>query len=451
MNDDVSVGVLGAGISGLTVAHALQREGISTVVYEKSDEVGGAIQTAESEGWLVEEGPNTLVVKSREVWQLLTDLGLDDRMITASEIAKKRFIVKNGRPVAIPMSLGKFLTTPLISTAAKLRLFKEPFIPASDKDDESVASFIKRRIGQQPLDYGINPFVSGIYAGDPEKLSVKHTFPTLWELEQQYGSLVTGLFKKERPKNKPKRAMISFRGGNQALPKTLAHSLNGAVKTSATISSAAKQKNKWIVSGNSSDRSFEAQHDCLVSTLPTYLLADIFDSGLFTDFAEIPYAPISVLGLGFKASQVAHPLDGFGMLIPEVENFKTLGVLFSSTLFPGRAPDDHVLLTCFIGGARNPEAAGYPKEKLIDLVTSELGSLLDIQLPPVFTHHKHWEKAIPQYPVGYDHFLSVMGTIEEQNRGLYLEGNFRGGVSVPDCITSALETSQKVLSFLGVT
>jgi len=448
MNNDTTVGILGAGISGLTAAFALQKEGISTVVYEKSDEVGGAIQTVEKDGWLVEEGPNTLMVKSQEVWQLLDDLVLDSQMVQANEVAKKRFVVKNRKPVAIPMSLGKFLSTSLITAKAKFRLFKEPFIPATEQEDESVASFIERRLGRQPLDYGINPFVSGIYAGNPRELSVKHTFSMLWELEQQYGSIVKGMFKKDRPKDRPKRAMISFREGNQTLPYALAHSLKRSIKTSTAVTSVKKRKNKWLVSGSSSGQSFENKHDYLISTIPSYALPDLFESQSFIDLAKLPYAPISVLGLGFEANQVGHPLDGFGMLIPEVENFKTLGVLFSSNLFPNRAPDNHVLLTCFIGGARNPEIASQPKEKLISLVSSDLKDLLDINASPVFSHHKYWEKAIPQYPVGYDRYLSLMGKIEEQNPGLFLQGNFRGGVSVPDCITSAFETAQKILAFL---
>ena len=191
-----------------------------------------------------------------------------------------------------------------------------------------------------------------------------------------------------------------------------------------------------------------ANHDCIISTLPAHTLPSIFDIETFGDLADLPYAPLSVLALGFKTEQIDHPLDGFGMLIPEVENDHLLGCLFSSTLFPGRAPEGHQLLTCFIGGARNPELALKSQEKLQEITLKELNKLLGITGKPTFAHHKQWQKAIPQYEVGYNHVLSVIKEIEKEYRGLYLGGNFRGGVSVPDCISSGFETAQKVDSYL---
>jgi len=449
MSESVSVGILGAGISGLSIAYALEKAGIPITVYERSAEVGGAIHSVEKNGWLIEEGPNTLMIKSREVWDLLDDLGLEREIVEANKVAKKRFVVKDKNPVAIPMSAGNFLTTPLISAGAKLRLFKEPFVKASDQEDESVAEFIKRRIGRQPLDYGVNPFVSGIYAGDPKKLSIKHTFSALWDLEQQYGSIMKGMLKRGRTESRPKRAMISFQKGNQVLPKAMAKALKHPVKTSYTISSIKKSKDAdWVITGTSPDKAFEARHQCLVSTLPTYVFGELFEPEFVGELAHLPYAPVSVLGLGFNADHIDHPLDGFGVLIPEVENFNTLGALFSSTLFPNRAPKEHELLTCFIGGARNPELARKSTKKLSEIVLDELSRLIGIRGEPVFQHQKYWQKAIPQYTVGYDRYLAAMNKIEGQNPGLYLQGNFRKGVSVPDCISSGFETAQDVLSFL---
>src|SRR5699024_5873581 len=185
---------------------------------EQADSVGGAIKTRHSGDWLVEEGPNTLMVKSHLIWQLLEELNLNAKIVEANSLAKRRYIVKNNHPVPLPDSVLSFLKTPLFSPAAKMRLLKEPFIAASSEEDESIASFIRRRLGKDPLNYAVNPFVSGVYAGTPNKLSVKHTFSALWELEQQYGSLFKGLLKKERSKDKPKRTLISFTEGNQLLP-----------------------------------------------------------------------------------------------------------------------------------------------------------------------------------------------------------------------------------------
>jgi len=447
-NKKTSVGILGGGISGLSTAYALAQQGIKATVYEKRSEVGGVIHSVQQNGWLVEEGPNTLMVKDQSTWDLLDQIGLNDPMVEANQIAKKRYVVKNGSPVALPSSLGSFLSTPLLSTGAKLRLFKEPFVAPSVQQDESIAQFIRRRLGKQPLDYGVNPFVSGVYAGDPKELSVKHTFSSLWKMEQQHGSIAKGFFKRDRSKTSAKRTLVSFEEGNQMLPKAMAASLSEPVSTSTTVKSAKRDGERWLLSGDVDGTSFEHQHDFLISTLPTHVLPEVFGAQSFEELSELPYAPVSVLALGFKREQIKHPLDGFGMLIPEVEGCQTLGALFSSTLFPGRAPKDHELLTCFIGGDRNPEIASKSKEVLETTVLDELGNLLGINGMPVFSHHTFWPRAIPQYKVGHDHYLSLMNEIEQQHPGLFLEGNFRSGVSVPDCISTGFETAQTVHTFL---
>jgi oxygen-dependent protoporphyrinogen oxidase len=223
---NLSIGVLGGGITGLTTAYVLKKQGVQVSVYEKKEQPGGAIRSRRIKNWLVEEGPNTLQVKSKEVWDLLKELGLQDDIVEADQKAKKRYIAKDQTPVPLPHSMGEFLTTPLLSPVGKLRLLGEPLISASTKDDESVASFIRRRLGQQPLDYGVNPFVSGIFAGEPEQLSIKHTFSSLWKLEQNHGSLVKGMFakmkSKKRKQDPPRKALISFKEGLRQLPKAIA-------------------------------------------------------------------------------------------------------------------------------------------------------------------------------------------------------------------------------------
>lgn len=440
-NKKTSAGILGAGISGLTIAYALQKQGISVTVYEKSDEVGGAIKSVQKKGWLVEEGPNTLMVKSQRVWNLLEELNLTKDMIRANREAKRRFIAKDNKPVALPTSFGAFLKSPLISAGAKLRLLKEPFVAPSSIDDESIASFIRRRLGQEPLDYGINPFISGVCAGDPEELSIKHTFSSLWEMEQQSGSLLKGIIKKK--KSAVKKSLISFTEGNQMLPKALAGALAQPVQTSCEIRTAKPSNGRWQISGTHRKQSFQAEHDILISTLPAYLLPSLFESELFNLLAEISYVPLSVMALGFKDEQIRHPLDGFGMLTPEVEHHSALGMLFSSTLFPDRAPDRHHLLTCFIGGARQPRLAGTSKTELLERLLPELDKLLGVEGDPVFTYHTFWKHAIPQYEVGYNKYLSTMNMLEERNPGLLLAGNFRHGISVPDCISSGFKVAKR--------
>ncbi len=451
-NQNTTVGIIGGGISGLTTAYALQKKGISSTVYERRAEVGGTIRTRRQGQWLIEQGPNTLMVKSQSLWDLLDELGLTKHIQTANEKAKTRYVVKNGSLVAVPTSPLSLLTTPLLSAGGKFRLLKEPFIPPSPKNDESIASFITRRLGKEPLDYGVNPFVSGIYAGDPDELSVKHTFNRLWKMEQNHGSLSKGMFSRNSDSPKGKRSLISFDSGNQLLPERMAEVLEGPVLTEAQVSSAEPINGHWKVSGTQSKRAFENNHAALVSAIPAYHLSDVLKldgaQKELDGLATLLYAPLSVITLGYRNEDVHHPLDGFGLLIPEKEDFKTLGALFSSTLFPGRAPRGHKLLTSFIGGARHPALARKSTGELTALVQSELDSLLGIDGDPVFSRHTFWDKAIPQYRLGYDDFLILIGKIEESYSGLFIEGNFRGGVSVTDCISSGFETSHKVDLFL---
>lgn len=450
-NKNPSVGIIGAGISGLSVAYALARKNISATLYEKSPEVGGVMRSVRKDGWLVEEGPNTLMVRSHALWELLEELGLEEEIVKAGKTAKKRFIIKGGGLHSLPMSLGAFIKTPLLSAGAKLRLLKEPFARTSVHHDESIAGFIERRLGCEPLDYVVNPFVSGIYAGDPKILSVKHTFSSLWAMEQQHGSLLKGFFKRDKQDTPPERALISFKKGNQQLARSMAAALPGGIHTSTEVNNIEKKRGKWTVKATKEKESIEHRHDCLVSTLPAYKLADIMGGKQFGSLSDLPYAPLHTLALGFKKEQISHPLDGFGMLVPEVEDLHFLGTLFSSSLFDDRAPEGHQLLTTFIGGARQPELAEQSPEELNSLLLEEFDRLIGVQGEPAFTHHRFWPKAIPQYEVGYDYFLSLMKDIEEKHHGLYLEGNFRGGVSVPDCISSGFETAQKAATFLKTT
>lgn len=443
-NKNRSVGVLGGGISGLSTAYALAKKGITATIYEKNSEVGGVIKSIRQEDWLIEEGPNTLMIKDKLLWTLLEELELENEILEANDEAKKRFIVKNHSPVAAPFSFWDFLRSPLLTASAKVQLLKEPFVPKSAEQDETIAEFINRRLGQEPLDYAVNPFVSGTYAGDPKSLSVKHTFSKLWEMEQQHGSLFKGIIKREKPASS-RRALISFNQGLQQLPRAMAKALPCEIHTSTEISNICKKDDQWVVTGSRDDNSFEHSYDCLISTLPAYLLADIFEDKRFSVFNFLPYVPMRMIALGFRDEQISHPLDGFGMLAPEVENLHFLGSLFSSTLFPGRAPEGHHLLTCFIGGARQPELATKSQKKLLPIILQELEELVGLKGDPVFTHDRYWEKAIPQYEVGYERFLEAINEIETSYSNLFITGNFRGGISVPDCILSGIKTAGNVL------
>lgn len=436
------IAVLGAGISGLSTAHAFKKGGFDVTVYEKNAKPGGVIQTRKENGWLVEAGPNTVMVKEKKLWNFFEELNLTDQIVEANKQSKKRFIVRDRKLHPVPASLSRFLTTPLLSARAKLRWLKEPFVDSPHKKDESLASFITRRFGKELLDYGVNPLIAGIYAGDPSNLSAKHTFPSLTALEQEYGSVFRGLVQKKKGKT-AKKALVSFHEGLHVLIDRLRDELDESLLLNTEVTQVNKNDDKWTVKTNGGRQ--EYAH--IVSTIPPRQLSGIWGEThsrqAINKLTNIEYAPVSVLVLGFKQKQIDHPLDGFGFLVPEKENFNLLGCLFSSSLFPNRAPGNHALLTCFIGGSRNPGLAAQPADKLIPTALDDLDQLLGIEGKPVFSRHIYWARAIPQFNVGYDQYLNAAAEIEKKNPGFFIGGNFISGVSVPDCIQSSFEMAER--------
>ena len=452
---DTQVGIIGAGITGLTTAYLLKKRGISVTIYEAADEPGGAMKTHQKDGWLAEAGPNTIMARSQKLLDLMDELGLSRELVFANDQASKRFVVRDGKPMSMPISLYDFITTDLFSAQAKIRLLKEPFVDKwEDHYEEDLAHFVERRLGVEFLDYAINPFVAGVYAGDPEHLSVKHAFEKLYQLEQDYGSLIWGQLRgsKERKKRedvpKTESKLFSFKNGNQQLPLTLSEKLGNELLLNHQIDGITQQKNSWNIEGISPEGRFDHNHNIVIYTAPIHAIKNItFNADAEINhsvFDEVTYPPISVVSLGFNAVHVAHELDGFGMLVPRKEEFNILGTLFNSTLFPNRAPEEQVLLTSFVGGMRNPDLAGLPKDELRELVIADLDELLGIIGGPVFEYHKYWPKSIPQYDVGYGNVLEKFREIEKQCDGFIFAGNYRYGISVSDCLNSGFSVSERV-------
>lgn len=436
--------IIGSGITALARAWRLQQTGNDVTILETSETIGGAIQSHRKGPYLAEEGPNSIQVNSHEVDHFLKSIpGLEDRIVVASEKAKKRFILKNGTPLPVPMGPLSAITTPLWSISGKLRVLKEPFIPAIDpKTEESAADFVRRRLGPELYHYAINPLIGGIYAGDPEQLSLRYAFPKLYALEQNNGGLIRGAIAKMRASgrsNAPKvsKRIISFKDGLAELPRALAKALGQSLRTSVSIESIQATGHNWQIKYNGENHTF----DEVVLTLPSHALLKLplhrdIQSAL-EPLTHIDYPPVSVLTLAYKRAKVDHPLDGFGVLVPECEQRSILGVLFPSSLFAGRAPDDEVLLTVFIGGERQPSLAVADTEQLCATVLPELEELLGTSGTPTFKHHKHWPRAIPQYKLGYGRLLEQMDQVEAQFPGLKLAGNYRDGISLSYCMEAA--------------
>ncbi|MCH8557220.1 MAG: protoporphyrinogen oxidase [Balneolia bacterium] len=445
--------VAGGGISGLTVAHKLSKRGRSVTLVHSGKEAGGALRTVEKNGWILETGPNTIVESNTYLRELIDELGMRKRVVTAQPVAKNRYIVKNKKLVPLPGGAMEFIRTPLFSGRAKLRLFKEPFIRKGTDPDESLANFVRRRLGGEFLDYAINPFVAGVYAGDPENLSMRMAFPMLGVLEDKYGSLIKGQFKikpEDRKKGDLPRAsapMISFKSGNREFVKALTDSLGERIRADFNITKIKKNTDGYVL--ESAD-GIKAEGKNLILTLPLFALQNIEWSGFDEDLKELPeteYPPLTVVHLGYKKEQVAHLLDGFGMLVPAAEKMNILGCLFNSSLFQGRTPeDDHHLLTCFIGGSRSPDYARETDEMILKRVKEDINLLLGAKSEPVMYHITRWDKAIPQYTTAYKAVYNYLGRMEEKHTGLHYLGNFRNGISVPDCIRNAVTLAEKLNS-----
>jgi oxygen-dependent protoporphyrinogen oxidase len=408
----------------------------------------------------------------------------------------------------MPGSPLGFFTTELFSLKAKLAVLREPFVPRRrDGREESVAEFVKRRLNQEFLDHAIDALVAGVYAGDPYKLSVQRAFPRLAELETRYGSLIRGQIfgageRKRRGEIAKDRApKFSFDEGLQVLTDTLVVRLGDAVKLNIAVTKLTQSSDGWTLtlsegrasrvppsagvvgdSHSPSLRDSEAEHSAVIYCGTAYKLAELefelsrrtgfqpvsessprtpytASSGkeygdrqdacpTFAPFSEIRYPPVASVVLGFRRKDVAHPCQGFGLLIPKVEKFNILGTIFSSSLFPNRAPAGHLTLTSYIGGERQPELALLPTEKLVELTCEDLRVLLGVHGQPTFVHCVVYPKAIPQYNLGYGRYHGLLTEIENQAPGLFFAGHYRDGVSLGDSILSGCNIVERVESFL---
>jgi protoporphyrinogen/coproporphyrinogen III oxidase len=467
-----SAAIIGAGITGLTAAFYLKRQGVPVTVYEAGARAGGVIQSSRQNSFLAESGPNTILETSPKISELIRDLNLESRRIYPSPDAKNRYVVRDKKPVAMPSSQAEFLTTKLFSARAKFALAREPFVPPRrDGVEESVAEFVLRRLNQEFLDRAIDPLIAGIYAGDPYKLSIRHAFPKLLETEQKYGSLLKGqLFgageKKDGEISRRDARMFSFDEGLQVLTDALAAQLGDSLKLNTVVTKLIQTKDGWRVTTSSGETEHSVVIYCGTAHKLAWLEIETGRAGSplpadgahgvtrptdeidFSMFSEIRHPPVASVVLGFRREDVAHALDGFGMLIPKIENFKILGTIFSSSLFPNRAPGNFVALTSYIGGERQPELASLPPEKLVELVCEDLRVLLGVKGKPVFTHHHFWPRAIPQYNVGYGKFKDLLNEIESKTRGLFFAGSFRDGISLSDSIVSGGNAVERAKGFL---
>ncbi|RJR18075.1 MAG: protoporphyrinogen oxidase [Nitrospiraceae bacterium] len=455
------IAIIGGGISGLTSAYLLlnRRPDLDVLVFEADDRPGGKIWTDRSNGFLCEKGPNGFLDNKPKTLQLCSNLGLDP--VRSNENSKKRFIFSEGRLKALPESPLSFLKSDLLSWGGKFRLLFEPNAEKGP-DDESVASFIIRRLGQEALDKLIDPMVSGIYAGDPYKMSIRNCFPRIKELEMEYGSLIKAMIKIRRQKKTeakssvdkggpakvsvaPGGTLTSFYDGAQTITDALAERLGKHLHVGVSVYGITRDSDAYQLF--TSDNTYTA--DIVIIASPAYATADIvkdFDRKLSKALSDIPYPHVSVVCFGYRREQVSHPLNGFGFLIPHMEDRNILGSLWDSSIFPNRAAEGHVLLRTMIGGARSPEMATFDNNKLINAVFDELNPILGLKGDPEMVNIYRWDRAIPQYVLGHSTILETVNDRLAGYPGLYLTGNSYRGIGINDCIENAYKVTDQILA-----
>jgi oxygen-dependent protoporphyrinogen oxidase len=438
------IAIIGGGITGLAAAWRLHTRGHRVRLFEAEARFGGAVRSQRIDDWLVEAGPNSLHVNSPEIAAVLGELSLESKILAANPIAQNRYIVRGSHLRTVPLSSADLLTSRLFSIPAKLRILAELLTrPRQRADDLSLAAFVREHFGREFADYLLDPFISGIYAGDPERLSAGHAFPQLGELEHNYGSLLRGyvtLNRERRARGDPPSQLISFTEGLQTVTDAFAlalpsHTVERRVKIDALFPGP-----PWEITWRRDGGAQTEEADAVILALPAAALAAlrVADKQPLSTLAGIEHPPVASLFLGFLRKDIAHPLDGFGLLAPACERRVLLGAIFSSALFPERAPAGHVAITVMAGGVRQPELARLAPDALLATVMPDLCELLGVRGPPVFTHHTLWPRAIPQYNLGYGRFLGVMAAAEKSYPGLFIGGHVRDGIALGACISSGL-------------
>jgi oxygen-dependent protoporphyrinogen oxidase len=452
--------VIGAGISGLGVAAQLVMQDASVLVLERAARVGGTMLTQQAHGYLMDFGPTTILHTTPGIDTLVHFAGLTQDVCFANPQHTKRYVVRRGALHPLPSGPVSFLTSRLFSPGAKLRLLKEPFIGAGRRE-ESIGAFTQRRLGREFLDYAIHPFVAGVYAGDPARLSVPWAFPKLYALEQQYGSLLKGALLGSRARHrqqwrsgeysKQHAQIFNFRHGLHTLPEGIAARLGQRVLLNCRIRHLVREADGYMIEYVVGHNICSVRSRTLVLAVP----ADVLDGYMQQcnpcyrgGLASLPYAPVVQMFLGYRRAAVGHPLDGFGVLIPAAEQKKLLGVLWTSSLFPNRAPEGRVALTAFLGGMLQPDLLTLDDDRIIGCCLADLRALLDVRGDPEVVVVKKWPRAIPQYQLGYGAHVEQMRTFEATTPGMFICSNSRGGVAVGDCIRQAGATSTRVLEFL---
>ncbi len=455
----MKVGIIGGGISGISLASKLALmkkagKNLDIILLESSDELGGTMKSVCKDGFVIESGTNGFLDSKPFTTETFKEAGLEKKFVRSNDNARKRFIQRYSKLHQIEVS-PKFATSKLLSLKGKLRIVWEYFVPQrKDESDETLADFIRRRLGQETLDYMIGPMVSGVFAGDPEKMSIKSCFPVIYNLEKEYGGLIKGFLKKKNKKGSPagpSGVLTAYENGmGQALYDLAAVAeKNGAeIIKNSPVEKVIKENDKYIVTVTGGKK---YEFDLLAVTCPAYASAKFLkdvDSELSETLASIPYAPMFVAGLGFNEEDITDYVEGFGYLIPAKEEREILGTLFTSSMFPSQAPKGKRLLRIMAGGDTNHGILNKTDDELVEMCIRNVADILGVVGKPTTVQYFRHEKAIPQYHVGHSKKVEKIESILEKNKGLFLGGNILYGISLNDCTRVSGEIATKISKFL---
>lgn len=451
--------VIGGGISGLACAWRLRRLGAPVLLLEQEDRPGGVIRTLRRDDVLFEAGPQSFLLTAA-LAELIREAGLEDDLQLADPRAP-RYVLIGGRLRRVPLGPLSFLFSGLISGSTKSRLLSEPFrstVPPAE--DESIAAFTRRKFGADLLDHLVAPMVSGIYAGDAERLSLRGAFPSLHDWEQRFGSIVRGMIKSRPPKDGSSRSasrpgLAALKQGNESLVARLAERLGDSLVRGARALSISRApaggEARFEVVCDRAGRRETIPAAAVVMAAPARVAANLLAPLVpaAADLARIEYAPVAVVAGSYSTEHLPRPLDGFGFLVPRAEHLRVLGTVWNSSLFAGRAAEGQTLLTSFVGGMTDPAAAALPDEALYQTVESELRRILGLLLAPRTRFAHRWSQAIPQYNLGHAELLRRVRAGLAEAPGLYLAGSYLEGPAIGACVGVSNRVAEKVAASLA--
>jgi len=467
--------IIGGGLSGLAAAHRLRarsasgRRPIEVVLLEAKDRVGGAIWTDREAGFLLEGGADSFITNKPWAIDLCKTLGLNDHLIGTDPTHRRSFVVRNGRLLPVPegfvlmapQKIGPILTTPILSLRGKLRLLMDLVRPRrTDDSDESLASFVKRRLGREALDRLVQPLVGGIYTADPNELSLKATLPQFAAMERDHGGLIRGAMAElKKNKNVDRNAsgaryglFASLSDGMETLPRALANSLPpNSVRTDTSVRriTRTEQGTAWRVELLDGPPIDAAGIILATEAHASARMLDSLDPDLALNLRSIPYASSAIVTVAYRRDQLVHPLDGFGAVVPAIENRKILAISFTSVKFPGRAPSGTALLRVFVGGATQPELFDLDDLAIESLVQEELSQLLGASGAPLLIRVARHPRAMPQYTLGHLERVATIRRRVARHPRLILTSNAFDGVGIPDVVRAAQSAADALLDALS--